>query len=472
MNVKKHIYVFVNFLLIFFIFASLYNYTYTLESDMISASSLEKGIELYHKGRYDEALAEFNAEVKSNEHCPLAYYYAARIRFLKKQYSQASKNLLVAISDSSHFNDAVGFLAFVLKEMGETNEAVARWRSFVAAVDSAYHDEKLTINSIMLPELYRDKVNQIQKEQLQIQEKERQRLEVQEKLKQLTTAEERKPSAERITTDTLSVKQGKETMPSLIDSASTVPIEEEIETQFDDLDHQIRSDIRKGIYIILAVIVILTIGITAVVYWIRKRSITKTELSFTEEVDRFLQDREESEEESEFDRNRILDEYREKIKTLSSEAEPLSEPHISENITLTEFQTPMEVEERVQSPPSVPRDYSYLNTNQRHLITREIKTLVMRMYREGHTVEEISRTADLSRSEVELIIAVRTKRIEQLIHEVSQEVEESEDTNTLYHVIHELRMEGNTPREIAKKIGVSTGEVNFIMAVLEHKRKL
>ena len=87
--------------------------------DKTLKNPLAKGIELYSEGNFDGALTEFNAAVNTNKRCPLAYYYAARIRFGKKQFSRARTNLLAAIRDSSDFADATGFLAFTLREMGQ-----------------------------------------------------------------------------------------------------------------------------------------------------------------------------------------------------------------------------------------------------------------------------------------------------------------------------------------------------------------
>jgi len=92
------------------------------------------------------------------------------------------------------------------------------------------------------------------------------------------------------------------------------------------------------------------------------------------------------------------------------------------------------------------------------------------MFREGHSIAEIARTADLTQTEVELIVAVRARRMEQLIQEAMSEEEDYMDSDQLYHAIFELQSEGSSPREIAQKLGISTSEVHMALT-LKNKRK-
>ncbi|HUT62953.1 MAG TPA: tetratricopeptide repeat protein [Anaerolineae bacterium] len=145
-----------------------------VEPDSADMSHLTKAIALYNEGRYDEAFDELTAQVNMNRFCALAYYYRARIRVIKKNYSLALKSLTAAFRDSSDFTDAIGLHAYILKEMGNTEEALSEWRRFVAAVGST-GDEVSATESIVLPELYREKLDQLWKAQLETREIEFQR---------------------------------------------------------------------------------------------------------------------------------------------------------------------------------------------------------------------------------------------------------------------------------------------------------
>ena len=136
-------------------------------ADKAPQSHLARAIELYHEGRYDESFEELTAQVDINRFCALAYYYRARIRVIKKNYSTAEKSILAALRDSTDFTDAVGLHAYILKEMGKTENAIEEWRRFIADVGSP-DGEISTTDSIMLPEQYREKLNLIRKEQSKI----------------------------------------------------------------------------------------------------------------------------------------------------------------------------------------------------------------------------------------------------------------------------------------------------------------
>ena len=113
-------------------------------------SRLAEGIKLYNNRLYNEALYEFSAEIKINQHCPLAYYYAAHIRITKEQYRRANINLEAALRDSTDYHDAHGLLAVTFLKMGEKTKALAEWKIFVQAVGIIEDKSLTTAESIMI----------------------------------------------------------------------------------------------------------------------------------------------------------------------------------------------------------------------------------------------------------------------------------------------------------------------------------
>ena len=93
------------------------------------------------------------------------------------------------------------------------------------------------------------------------------------------------------------------------------------------------------------------------------------------------------------------------------------------------------------------------------------------MYREGHTTEDVARTADLTKTEVNLILAVREHHTNSLIEEINREEEDLPDREQLIHVIHDLSTEGVNTRDIAKKLNISTGEVNLVSMIIDMRKK-
>lgn len=126
---------------------------------------LARAIELYNRGLYDESFDELTAKIEQNKKCALAYYYRARIRVIKKEYRTAAISLNAAFRDSSGFTDAVGLHAYILKQMGKTENALTEWRRFIEAAGSD-SEETVTVDSIMLPEQYREKLDARRKERL------------------------------------------------------------------------------------------------------------------------------------------------------------------------------------------------------------------------------------------------------------------------------------------------------------------
>ncbi len=124
---------------------------------MVSGVSdgLGRGIELFRAGDHDAALAELRTAIEGADRAPLAYYYAARIRYARGQYSRARGNLIAALEDSAGFTDAMGLLACAHLKMGKTEAALENWEKFVAAAGGAVSEDPVAVESIMTPEDYR-----------------------------------------------------------------------------------------------------------------------------------------------------------------------------------------------------------------------------------------------------------------------------------------------------------------------------
>jgi tetratricopeptide (TPR) repeat protein len=412
---------------------------------------LTKGIELFHQNLYDEALTEFNTVVNMNEHCPLAYYYAALIRLQKNQYSVAKNNLIVALRDSANFTDAVGYLAFTLKKMGNTEGALTEWRRFVAVAGTT-GENALTIESTIPPEQYREKLVQIQKERV-AEEMERKKFAAQRIEMEKAASEEKSTPSTLAQPDTSAGEQAQETKP-LPHNTTNIALKEN-SSRLSEFGDRTKTNIRKGIYSIIITTILLAVVITFIILKLRKRSIAKAELTFSKEIDRFIQDREESEE-----KGRII---ADDINIIP--VRPVSEiPLTQEPLTVISFEEP--------DKSNITPAYSAIqdDSNGRHPITEEIKALVTRMHREGRTIEEICRASDLTKTEVELIIAVRSKHMEYLVEAATINKDEFTDADHLYHAISELRQEGYSSRIIAKKLGISTGEIDLALAVLKEEK--
>lgn len=413
------------------------------------SGGFERGLAFYNKGQYDEALNEFNAAVNKNSHSSLSYYYAAHIRLKKKQYSRSEKNLLAALRDSTDFSDATGLLAFTHLRMGKTDKALEDWRIFTEAVGILDVDKPLTADSIMLPEDYRSQLA------LQIQRK-----------KELAE-EERKKAAEEARADSISAAMAVKSPEKPVDipaadSIAVSGIDSEAGTTepAKSLDKRVNNNIRDGVYGLVAVVVCLIGGITTVVLLIRKKMRSKADYTFNAEIKRVLEEKAQIDDQFERDENRAIREYEaisreiSGVKGFHEERKPESDiPAITTNLAFTEK---MEKPERHYEPIAV----------RPQKITEEVKALVTRMFREGHAVNEIARAADLTQTEVELIIAVRARRMEQLIQDVTSEEEDYIDSDQLYKAINELHSEGHSDREIARKLEISTSEVKMALSII------
>ncbi len=104
-------------------------------------------------------------------------------------------------------------------------------------------------------------------------------------------------------------------------------------------------------------------------------------------------------------------------------------------------------------------------------ITEEVKALVSRLHREGHSAENIAQTADLTKTEVHLILAVREHQMDNLIDEINREGDDLIDRDQLLHAINDLSMEGANNREIAKTLNISISEVSLATSINEMRKK-
>ena len=412
-------------------------------------SHLLEGIKLYQSGNYDEALNEFKAEIEFNKHCPLVYYYAAHIRLTKEQYPRAKQNLEAALRDSSDFHDAHGLLAFTLMKMGENKKAFTEWNSFIQGVGSIEENTPLTVESIMLPEEYHNflkreaRIKELEK--LETERRERDRLKTEKELETEKTA----ASGENIEAGSIITSNQ-----LIIDTFSQDDQIIEIETPLEDLEKRIKSSIRTGIYGIMSATAILGISVFTAVYWIRKRRIAKEEKNFSEEVERLLSDRE-----FELDEEKALQEFETKRLELVQELQSIDE-------TLAPNKNPM-AENQIEKTKQTLRKKNIHNNIRISPITEEIKALVSRLHREGHSPEEIAHTADLTKTEVDLILAVRESQLDNLIDEIKCDEEDSMGRNQLIHAIHDLSAEGANTREIAKRLNISLSEVELASSIIE-----
>jgi hypothetical protein len=434
-------------IMIFFITRHSFSQT---TGDISTVKGLVRGIEYYRKGMYDESLTELRSVVESNQHCPVAYYYAARIRLLKEQYPQARRNLLAALEDSADFHDATGLLSYINLKMGNKTDALIEWRRFIVEVGSASGEEPVTVESIMLPEEYREKLASTK-----------------------TVIKSPSPGISVNNTDSIPARTVPVPLPA--QSAVKTPGKPDsvspgagAETGLRDLDKRIQSEIRKGYYGIIAAAVLLILGMGSIFLWIRRRKKPNPELVFSSEVSRFLDEREENSE-TDIEEERIIREYEKKSREISGAAHT---------------DTPARTPEPVQIPESMPKQHVYPEDtplfpiqsvfapeNNRQPITEEIKALVTRLFREGSSVVEIARISDLTKTEVELILAVRARRMEKLVEAVSQDEDEVLDADNLYQAIGELRAQGNTIRDIARRLAISTSEVNLALSVMNRQRE-
>ena len=435
----------------------------------LDENHLAEGIKLYRNGDYDEALSEFRSEVGSNRRCPLAYYYAAKIRIAKKQFPRARQNLEAAIMDSSGFHDASGLLAYTLLKMGIQTEAVNMWKEFVLAVGTIEGKTPLTANSIIFPEEYHKKLRleKERKERVRLEEERKERVRLEEERKERVRLEEEKQridnlknadkalalSDENAETEPITISE----QPTAGDNADdSMP---EADTPIGDLEKRIRSTIRTGIYIIIITAIFIVLCVLFIIFQIRKRKAKKEELTFAGEVERFLIN-----EENELDEEKAIEEFEAKKVEILQELQP------PDKLTAPVVQ-PVIKEPSIEEITQPPEDLTIPVNTIKSPITEEVKALVSRLYREGHTAEDIARTADLTQSEVNLILVVREHHTNSLIEELNREEEDMLDRDQLIHVIHDLSTEGVNNRDIAKRLNISTSEVNLASTIIDMRKR-
>ena len=411
---------------------------------------LARGVRLFSEGRFDEALTEFNAEVLENTSCPLAYYYAARIRLEKKQLSRAVSNLHAAIRDSSGFVDAHGYLAYTLKLTGRNDEALTEWRRFIGAFGTIPDSGPIGLGSIIAPDEYKTRLSKAENERKVAE------------ARRIAARETAETPSETPSDSTSSGETAAQTDPAAADSASVEGAGEN-NIEFESIERRIASDIRRGLYGIAAAIVILSAGIIGVVVWLRKKRKASSAVTFSREVEQFMM---ESGEDRSLGESDDIREFETKKRIISGRDEPEEEEEEIVRPADSEYRDRIPAVSSESADSVSPVRHLFEEASGRQPITEEVKALVTRMSREGRSTEDICRAADLTRTEVELIIAVRAKHIEQLIDEVSEEEEEPLDTDHLYIAISELMSEGDSPRDIARKLHLSTSEINFALAVM------
>jgi len=403
-------------------------------------SRLERGIELFRAGSHDAALAEFRAVVAARPHTPLAYYYAAHVRYSKGQYPQARKNLLAALDDSASFHDASGLLACTDLKMGNTADAVIEWKRFTAAVGRLAPNEQVTPESIMLPEDYRARLNRVR----------------------MTAGVD--STASRV----LAGSRGDTSAAVRPDTARADGM------AVTDLDRRIESQIRNGYYTIGGALVLLVGGAVGIILWMRRRRKPPAEVTFDSEVGRFAAEippaprfgaepeDEDLEDAGEFVEETRVRPYPAPAREEYRPAPPAEEPSPREMAA-------MRPEPPEPGPVSIPVNASTAE-RERGPITEEVKALVARLHHEGHDIVDIARIADLTRTEVELIVAVRARKTEQLVRAVEEE-DDTPDGGALHQAVRELSAEGRPVPDIARRLGVSTSEVKLAMAVMEKRRR-
>ncbi len=417
-------------------------------------SHLADGIAHYNAGRYDEALNEFRAELEIDEHCPLAYYYAAKIRIERNQYSRAVENLEAALRDSAGFHDANGLMAFALNKSGFTPEALVAWQKFTNAVGTLEGGGELAAESIVQPEKYHEllrlEADRIQRERETAAREKRERLAAEQARRDSIAA------AEQVQAET----SGDSTAAPLPAAQETAA--EDIEIPIEDMSERIDSAIRTIFYVFGIGLVVAAAGIFTAVRIIRKRRSASEEKVFSEEVERIISDREfESSEEqaiSEFEvkKRELLEIVQPRIEHLSEKPADAVEPIY--------YLTPVDTDPAPHPEPAPAPEHVHQTK-----ITEEIKALVSKMYREGKSPEQIAQVADLSKTEVELILAVRERRMDNLIKEFHDEDSELIDSDQLVAAVQNLSFEGASTRDIAKQLNISISEVVLAYSIIEKK---
>lgn len=492
---------------------------------------LSLGIAAYRAGRQAEALAELNEAVNAGSGSTLAYYYAARIRLEQGAFSRAARNLQAALQDSAGFADAAGLLAVVRDREGNRTAASDWWRRFV---EDAGTDPAVPSGTIMMPEDYRARLAEAaaSRDQAAREENERQEAAQREAVQNTAPASppETPPSEETAASGDMAGTIGTpgetggeaaEAPPGIAaddGEGGFLPIENAIEQDVDTLGNRVHAGIRRGLYSIVTAIMLLFCGIAGIALYVRhRRRQRETSLGFAEEIDTALRDRIEEEEialeltgesaEHTFaEQSRRIKGFERGIgKSRPRPPEPplppppqKSEPAPQPQRSGLTFESPPKPEpepepaesaypytghESRQSPApdkepawEAPPDREEAvsrtvhRDSERPPITEEVKALVTRMSREGRNINDICRAADLTRTEVELIIAVRSRHTENVVLDYAREREEDADADRLYDAVRELAADGESEIGIARKLGISRTEAALAIKVMQKWR--
>jgi len=431
---------------------------------------LADGIRLYVAGKSSAALNAFTEAVNADQRCPLAYYYAARIRIENGQYDRARTNLAKALADSTGFYDASALMAVALMKLGETGSALTAWKRFIDGVGTVEGLDVSSTASIMYPEDY---------QQLLIDERSRKKA-MADSLTRL--ADSQIPEQQSATglsgtapvpgtlpaanTKTSRLPQTPPIDTTRADGASsavdsnTLAIEK---TPLGEIERRIRSDFRAGILVTAAIVVLLAGLCIFILTRLRRKRGRTDEVTFSNQVERLLDDMR-----FELDEDRATREFEQRKMEIAQEIE-----NIRYSSSMGEQRSP----EAVSQPSSPETDGSLEQTvvgpleqwipesMRKAIITEEVKMLVSKLSREGKTPEQIAQVADLTTTEVNLILAVRERRVENMAVEIHQS-EEIYERDQLLSAIFELREEGASSREIARKLDISQSEVELAISIL------
>lgn len=413
-----------------------------------AADPLSRGIALYQdRSRNEEALAVLRRAMDSPETRTLARYYSARLRCRYGQFSTARTLLLAARADSAGFDDAAGMLAWTNLKLGNTTEALREWRRFVAAVGRVAPDETISTRSIMLPDEYRNRLAELHPVQAPV-------------------------PADSAARDSSVVKPAPAQGVGRPDA--TAP---GTDSAAGELDRRIQSQIRTGYYVLVLAAVVIGIGMLLAARWARKRRrIAGPE--FLAEVGRMLDLEGDEfamgdEELAERELRRAVPVRREPSPAPPEPPEPrapVRPPVDAVSIPVAAAVFP-EPEYPPPAPPEEPPFFAEPPESgaSRRPVTEEVKALVTRLHREGHAVLDIARLADLTRSEVELIVAVRARTTGRLV-ETAAEPEPESRAGTFHRAVAALAAEGYGDIEIARRLRVSTSEVALARAVIARLR--
>ncbi len=243
----------------------------------------------------------------------------------------------------------------------------------------------------------------------------------------------------------------------------------------------LRSDIRNGLFAVIAALVLLLGGTGAAYFYIRRKRANAGRLTFNDEVGKMLEEQAQAVEEVEGEPGTVNDtvaEFREIQRQIMEERrleeEDRLEPSPPMRMTVGQAEAESESADvgRGEERPAASGSSAHFlaDTNDRKPITEEVKSLVSKMFREGHSTEDICRASDLTRTEVELIIAVREREVEHMVANAVEDMSGDNpvelDTDHLYAAIAELSADGHAPREVARRLGISTSEINFALAVM------